>query len=72
LRKQVAELREANERLSLALLDALPWIGRPAEGPSWAAAEMRGNYRRRCANALHAALDALDGSELAQAVEDDQ
>ena len=60
LRTLVAQLREANERLGLALLDALPWIGRSAEGPPWAAVETRGAYRRRCADALHAALDALD------------
>ena len=57
------ELRKENHRLRQALLLAIPWIGYPREGESYATPEDRCESAERCGRVSQAAVDVLLGRE---------
>lgn len=60
LNSEIKNLQSKVKQLELALSDAIPWIGEPAEGPSWATDEAKAKNRRMCGDALETACDVLE------------
>ena len=53
--KVVAE----NHKLRDALAGVIPWVGEPAEGPSWATKDAKANNREMCERALDRACECF-------------
>lgn len=66
LESEIENLQNKVKQLELALSDAIPWIGEPAEGPSWATDEAKAKNRRMCGDALEAACDVLGSTLMPQ------
>jgi hypothetical protein len=50
-----------NAKLSKALAGLIPWVGEPAEGPSWATPEAKARNRAMCEKALEEACACFPG-----------
>jgi hypothetical protein len=58
------QLERENQKLKLALRAAIPWIGLPGAGPSWATEEAKQWNRKMSDRALQLACDAIEGDPI--------
>jgi hypothetical protein len=52
---RVARLKEENAKLREALAAVIPWVGEPAQGPSWATPEAKQRNKTMCEKVLNEA-----------------
>lgn len=52
-------LKADNDKLRRALARVIPWVGMPAEGPSWATPEAKARNRDMCEKAFREACSCF-------------